>query len=62
MKRFFMMIAALAMTTMFAQANAESTSAEAEVVQAIQEAAQAVASTQEDKNTTTKEDVKEEQK
>ena len=56
------MIAALAMTTMFAQANAESTSAEAEVVQAIQEAAQAVASTQEDKNTTTKEDVKEEQK
>lgn len=64
MKKVFILIAALAMTTLFAQAKAETISAEAEVVQAIQEAAQAQAdaSSKEDKNSTTKEEAKEDQK
>lgn len=54
MKKIFILIAALAMTTLFAQAKAETISPEAEVVQAIQEAAQAQADTssKEDKNST----------
>lgn len=64
MKKIFILIAALAMTTLFAQAKAETISPEAEVVQAIQEAAQAQADTssKEDKNSTIKEEAKEDQK
>ncbi len=54
MKKILMMIAALAMTTMFAQANEEATTQE-QLAQAVQEATDAVPAQEDDKNATQEE-------
>jgi len=52
MKKFLMMIAALAMTTMFVQANEEAAPAQDAAVQAVQEATDAAPAPEGDKNAT----------
>jgi len=52
MKKFLMMIAALAMTTMFVQANEEAAPAQDAAVQAVQGATDAAPAPEDDKNAT----------